>query len=69
MTIHHDKLAYGKLASQREDVSEERLLKMLVELNSAENCGECEKEDGASVNSENGDTASPADKDKEKEGE
>ncbi len=28
MTIHHDKLAYGKLASQREDLSEEKLLEM-----------------------------------------
>lgn len=28
MTIHHDKLAYGKLASSREEVSEERLLEM-----------------------------------------
>lgn len=25
MTIHHDKMAYGKLASLREDFSEERL--------------------------------------------
>ena len=29
MTIHHDKMAYGKLASSREDVSEERLAEML----------------------------------------
>ena len=29
MTIHHDKMAYGKLISQREDLSEERLLEML----------------------------------------
>ena len=28
MTIHHDKLAYGKLALQREDLSEEKLLEM-----------------------------------------
>lgn len=28
MTIHHDKLAYGKLTSQREDLSEEKLLEM-----------------------------------------
>ncbi len=28
MTIHHDKLGYGKLVSSREDVSEERLLEM-----------------------------------------
>lgn len=25
MTIHHDKMAYGRLASLREDFSEERL--------------------------------------------
>lgn len=29
MTIHHDKLAYGKLASQSEELSEEKLLEML----------------------------------------
>lgn len=33
MTIHHDKLAYGKLASSREDVSEKRLEEMLKKLN------------------------------------
>ncbi len=33
MTIHHDKLAYGKLASSREELSEERLAAMLKELN------------------------------------
>ena len=42
MTIHHDKLAYGKLASMREEMSEEKLLKMLQAL-SAEGEG---KEDG-----------------------
>lgn len=36
MTIHHDKLAYGKLAKTSEEMSEEELLKMLQELNSAE---------------------------------
>ena len=34
MTIHHDKLAYGKLASTREELSEDRLLEMLSELES-----------------------------------
>ena len=29
MAIHHDKTAYGKLASAREDLSEERVLEML----------------------------------------
>lgn len=37
MTIHHDKLAYGKLASMQEEMSEEKLLKMLKAL---ENEGE-----------------------------
>lgn len=32
MTIHHDKLAYGKLASTREELTEEELLAMLNEL-------------------------------------
>ena len=32
MTIHHDKLAYGKLASMKEDLSEDELLKMLKSL-------------------------------------
>ena len=32
MTIHHDKLAYGKLASMQEDMSEDKLLKMLQNL-------------------------------------
>lgn len=29
MTIHHDKLAYGKLASTSEELSEEKLNEML----------------------------------------
>ena len=32
MTIHHDKLAYGKLASMQEEMSEDKLLKMLKTL-------------------------------------
>ncbi len=32
MTIHHDKLAYGKLASLTEDFSEERLIEMAKKL-------------------------------------
>ena len=39
MTIHHDKLAYGKLASSREDLSEERIFEMLGELESYEEEG------------------------------
>ena len=36
MTIHHDKLAYGKLASQSEELSEQDILAMLEELNEEE---------------------------------
>lgn len=36
MTIHHDKLAYGKLASSREELTEEELLAMLKELEKPE---------------------------------
>lgn len=44
MTIHHDKLAYGKLASTKEDISETRLEEMLAELESYEKDGnEAEK--------------------------
>lgn len=32
MTIHHDKSVYGKLASSREDLSEQRLAEMLERL-------------------------------------
>ncbi len=32
MTIHHDKLAYGKLEKLNEDLSDEDILKMLSEL-------------------------------------
>ena len=44
MTIHHDKLAYGKLAKTSEEMSEDELLKMLSELNSDEDGEEEEKE-------------------------
>ena len=36
MTIHHDKLAYGKLASSMEELSEEEILKMLEQLQEEE---------------------------------
>ena len=36
MTIHHDKLAYGKLAPNTEELSEEEILKMLAELEEEE---------------------------------
>ena len=36
MTIHHDKLAYGKLAPNMEELSEEEILKMLEALTDEE---------------------------------
>lgn len=36
MTIHHDKMAYGKLAKTSEELSEEKLLEMLKKLNEEE---------------------------------
>ena len=36
MTIHHDKLAYGKLAPNMEELSEEEILKMLDSLEEEE---------------------------------
>ena len=36
MTIHHDKLAYGKLAPNMEEMSEEEILKMLLKVNEEE---------------------------------
>ena len=36
MTIHHDKLAYGKIAANTEELSEEQILEMLKELNADE---------------------------------
>ena len=36
MTIHHYKLAYGKLASNMEELSEEEILKMLEQLDKEE---------------------------------
>ncbi|MBD5631656.1 MAG: hypothetical protein HDP34_00275 [Clostridia bacterium] len=44
MTIHHDKLAYGKLESTSEELSEDELLKMLEKL-SEEDEEEEEKEE------------------------
>ncbi|MDE6613217.1 MAG: hypothetical protein K2K28_01525 [Clostridia bacterium] len=40
MTIHHDKLAYGKLASAVEELSEDKIAQMMKELS------EGEREDG-----------------------
>ena len=36
MTIHHDKLVYGKLASNMEEMSEEEILKMLESIKDEE---------------------------------
>lgn len=36
MTIHHDKLAYGKLASSMEEMSEDKLAEMLKQLSEEE---------------------------------
>ena len=33
MAIHHDKMAYGKLAPTKEELSEAELLKMISKLN------------------------------------
>ena len=45
MTIHHDKMAYGRLASLREDFSEERLAEMAKKLSeSAEDRAGVERE-------------------------
>ena len=43
MAIHHDKLAYGKLASNMEELSEEEILKMLENIKEDE--GEEDKKD------------------------
>ena len=44
MTIHHDKLAYGKLQKTSEELSEEQILKMINELK--EEPQKEQKEDG-----------------------
>lgn len=58
MAIHHDKTAYGKLASAREDLSEERVLEMLrllsetseeAEETEKRNVGTIEKTDRESI--------------------
>lgn len=46
MTIHHDKLAYGKLASARKELSEEEIKKMLETLNEEEREEKEDKDDG-----------------------
>ncbi len=39
MTIHHDKLAYGRLAKTSEEMTDAELLKMLAELNGEDDAG------------------------------
>lgn len=46
MTIHHDKLAYGKLEKTSEELSEEQILKMLGELKEEEQPQDEDKKDG-----------------------
>ncbi|HIZ03477.1 MAG TPA: hypothetical protein H9727_04250 [Candidatus Borkfalkia avistercoris] len=43
MTIHHDKLAYGKLSSLREELSEDRLIEMAKALSGQEDGGKKEE--------------------------
>lgn len=51
MTIHHDKLAYGKLEKTSEEMSEEQILNMLLKLNEEEADG---GKEGAEDNTEKG---------------
>lgn len=37
MTIHHDKLAYGKIAVTKEELTDEQILKMLATLQEDDN--------------------------------
>lgn len=54
MTIHHDKLAYGKLSSLQEELSEDKLIEMAKALSGKESDGENEKEkDNTSRNPKN----------------
>ncbi len=46
MTIHHDKLAYGKLESSSEEISEEKIAEMLKQLQDEEEEENCEKKNG-----------------------
>ena len=50
MTIHHDKMAYGKLAPNMQELSEEEILKMLETL--SEEKGEESKENSSKNNSD-----------------
>ncbi len=54
MTIHHDKLAYGKLAPTKEELSESDILKMLAKLNSEEEAEDTPQPETENGKSENG---------------
>ena len=54
MTIHHDKLAYGKLSSLQEEFSEDKLIEMAKALSGKDGADENEKEkDNTSRNPKN----------------
>lgn len=55
MTIHHDKLAYGRLAKTSEEMTDAELLKMLAELNGERDEADPQKEvsDGKAVKDKN----------------
>lgn len=52
MTIHHDKLAYGKLAPLTEEFSEDRLLEMVNSLSEEEKENEAEAADAGKKEAE-----------------
>ena len=45
MTIHHDKLAYGKLKPNMEELSEDKLNEMLKQLSEDDDSENCDKPD------------------------
>lgn len=51
MTIHHDKMAYGKLASSSEELSEEKIAQVLANLANEQS------EDGGEETAEKDETA------------
>ena len=53
MVIHHDKLAYGKIASNTEELSEDKLLEMLKKLNSDDSPKEDNAEEGTDQSEKN----------------
>ncbi len=52
MTIHHDKLAYGKLKPNMEELSEDKLFEMLSLLNEGEEEEQEPSDKDAAKNSE-----------------